>query len=134
MDNVYLKSKLSNEELLLVNSEVEKNKKSPVVAWLLWWFTGTLGGHRYYFGKTGSAVAMTLITILTLGFGIIITGIWALIDVFSINSWLKNDQTQIESKAIQEILVRKEAGSNNASDDQISPDTANDGNEAADKI
>lgn len=51
MDANYLKSELSDQELMLVNSEVEKNSKNAVVAYLLWWFTGFMGGHRYYFGR-----------------------------------------------------------------------------------
>lgn len=108
MDSIYTKSKLSNQELLLVNSEVEKNSKSTLVAYLLWWFTGLIGGHRYYFGKTGSAVAMTLIVLLTCGLGAIITGIWMLVDVFQISSWLKADQKEKEQAAIQEILMRRD--------------------------
>lgn len=111
MDSIYMKSKLSNQELLLVNSEVEKNSKSTLVAYLLWWFTGFMGGHRYYFGKTGSAVAMTLIFWLTVwffGLGFIITGIWMLVDVFQISSWLKADQKEQEQAAIQEILMRRD--------------------------
>jgi TM2 domain-containing membrane protein YozV len=38
----------------------EANKKSPMVAYLLWWFFGTFGGHRFYLGHTGSAVAMLI--------------------------------------------------------------------------
>lgn len=73
--------------------------------------------HRYYFGKTGSAVVMTLIfwtTIWFLGFGLIIVGIWALLDVFRIPSWLKADQKEKEQAAIQEILMRRD--SQNTSD------------------
>lgn len=52
-------------------------KKKPAVAWLLWLFTGAIGGHRYYLGDVGMGVAMTL----TLG-GF---GVWALVDAFFIN-------------------------------------------------
>lgn len=52
-------------------------QKNPVVAWLLWLFTGGIGGHRYYLGDIGMGVAMTL----TLG-GF---GVWALVDAFFIN-------------------------------------------------
>lgn len=52
-------------------------KKKPVIAWLLWLFTGGIGGHRYYLGDVGMGVAMTL----TLG-GF---GVWALVDAFFIN-------------------------------------------------
>lgn len=52
-------------------------KKKPAIAWLLWLFTGVIGGHRYYLGDVGMGVAMTL----TLG-GF---GVWALVDAFFIN-------------------------------------------------
>ncbi|KRM90833.1 TM2 domain-containing protein [Liquorilactobacillus cacaonum] len=113
MNNAYLLSQLTNEERLLVNSEIEKRKKNTVVAYLLWFFLGTVGGHRYYFGKIGSAIAMTLITVLTLGFGVIITGIWAIIDVFFINGWLREDQDRIENGLSQELLSRRSNTSTN---------------------
>lgn len=107
MNNTYLLSQLTNEERLLVNSEIEKRKKNAVVAYLLWFFLGFMGGHRYFFGKTGSAIAMTLIFWLLVwlfGLGALITGIWALVDVFQINGWLKKDQDNIENEVAQQIL------------------------------
>ena len=56
-------------------------KKNPTVAYLLWWFTGVLGGHRFYTGDIGIALGM----LFTLG-GL---GIWALIDVFLIGNRVK---------------------------------------------
>jgi TM2 domain-containing membrane protein YozV len=50
--------------------------KKRLVAFLLCWFLGTLGVHRFYVGKTGSGVAQ----LLTAG-GL---GIWALIDLIVI--------------------------------------------------
>lgn len=51
-------------------------RKSVAVAYLLWLPLGLLGAHRYYLGKTGTAVAQTL----TLG-GL---GFWWLLDFFLI--------------------------------------------------
>ena len=50
--------------------------KSRLVALLLAWFLGVFGAHRFYVGKTGTAVAM----IFTFG-GL---GIWALVDIIMI--------------------------------------------------
>lgn len=41
-------------------------------------FLGVLGIHRFYVGKTGSGIAMALISCTF--FGLLITGIWATID------------------------------------------------------
>jgi TM2 domain-containing membrane protein YozV len=54
----------------------EASEKKRLVAFLLCFFVGTLGIHRFYVGKTGSGVAM----ILTLG-GL---GLWTIIDCIMI--------------------------------------------------
>lgn len=56
-------------------------KKSAGVAYLLWFFLGGLGAHRFYIGHKGVGFAM----LFTLG-GL---GVWALIDVFFIGSRLR---------------------------------------------
>lgn len=70
----------------------DANKKSTGVAYLLWFFLGMLGVHRFYLGRTGSGVAILLLTLLSgllmlVGVGFItmaIPAIWVLIDVFLI--------------------------------------------------
>ncbi|WP_300560068.1 TM2 domain-containing protein [Companilactobacillus sp.] len=115
--NAYLKSQLSAQELMMVSSTVERNAKSAVAAYLLWWFFGWMGGHRYYMGKTGSAVIMTLLfwigaPLFFLGgvVGPIITGIWGLVDVFFIHNWLNDNKTIVERDAINQILISKNGG------------------------
>ena len=53
--------------------------KSVVVYFLLLWFFGLLGAHRFYAGKTGSAVLMLILTCTV--FGILVTSIWWLVDL-----------------------------------------------------
>lgn len=59
-------------------AEYDSAKKSQVVAWVLWVFTGGIGGHRYYLGDIGYAIAMTLLGWMTFG-------LWWLVEAFFIN-------------------------------------------------
>ncbi|MDR2099152.1 MAG: NINE protein [Rickettsiales bacterium] len=53
-------------------------QKQAVVAFLLCFFLGVFGAHRFYAGKTGSAIAQLILTLTV--FGLIVSGIWAFID------------------------------------------------------
>ncbi|MDD6236278.1 MAG: TM2 domain-containing protein [Clostridiales bacterium] len=54
--------------------------KSKMAAGLLGIFLGGFGVHNFYLGYTGKAVAQLLITLLTCGFGSVISGVWGLIE------------------------------------------------------
>ena len=58
------------------------SEKSRIAALLLAWFLGCAGAHRFYVGKTGSAITMLILTLTIVG--ILISAIWALIDFFVI--------------------------------------------------
>ena len=52
--------------------------KNRLLALLLAFFFGVFGAHRFYVGKTGTAVAMLLLDMTLVGFAV--TGVWSLID------------------------------------------------------
>ena len=56
--------------------------KKAWVALILAWFLGIFGAHRFYVGKTGSAIAMLILSLTIIG--LIITGIWLLVDMIVI--------------------------------------------------
>ncbi|MDD3446868.1 MAG: TM2 domain-containing protein [Zavarzinia sp.] len=70
----------------------DANKKSVGVAYLLWFFLGGFGGHRFYLGSVGLAVTQLVLTVLGavlsfVGVGLAllaVVGIWVLIDAFLI--------------------------------------------------
>lgn len=97
MNNMLLKKDLSAEQLSIVQSELEKKKKNNVIMYVLWWFTGVVGGHRFYLGDVGYALGM-LFTFGGLGF-------WALIDVFFIGKRLELKTNQLEGEIINEVLA-----------------------------
>lgn len=80
----------TNDALLMMRYDA--NKKSALIAYLLWFFVGGLGGHRFYLGRVGSGIVMLIITLLSfllmivfIGvFGLAFVGLWLLIDAFLI--------------------------------------------------
>ena len=69
---------------------IDQGQKSLAVAYLLLIFVGATGAHRFYMGRTGSAVAMLVLWLLGLFtsfifigvFLLIAVGIWELVDLF----------------------------------------------------
>ena len=53
--------------------------RSMVVYLILAWFLGVFGAHRFYAGKTGSAIVMLILTCTIVG--MLITCVWWLIDL-----------------------------------------------------
>jgi len=81
----------------------DAQKKSTLIAYLLWWFLGYFGAHRFYLGHTGSAIAMLIITLISLagtliliGFvGLIAIGIWWLVDAFLIPGIIRDHNMRL---------------------------------------
>ena len=81
----------------------DAQKKSALIAYLLWWFLGTLGVHRFYLGRVGSGVAMLLLTVVSgvltvilIGFvGLAVVGLWWLVDAFLIPGMVKGHNVRL---------------------------------------
>ena len=83
--------------------QYDARKKTALIAYLLWFFVGGLGGHRFYLGRTGSAIAMLVLlvasivlTYVLIGlFGFAILGIWVLVDAFLIPGMVTAANTRL---------------------------------------
>lgn len=77
----------------------EATKKSAGLAYALWFFLGMFGGHRFYAGRSGSAVVILLLTLVGLVFlpALIIPAIWVLVDAFLIPEWIRSYNTALVS-------------------------------------
>ncbi|MCJ9427845.1 TM2 domain-containing protein [Kordiimonas marina] len=72
--------------------QFQARRKSVGIAYLLWFFLGSLGIHRFYAGQTGTGVAMLVLFVLStillvVGVGLVglfVLGIWLFVDIFLI--------------------------------------------------
>ena len=79
----------------------QQNEKSTAAAYLLWFFLGGFGAHRFYMGRKGSGFGMlglcigsAILSVFVIGLiGFPILGIWWIVDAFLINKWIKEGQT-----------------------------------------
>ncbi|WP_234995198.1 TM2 domain-containing protein [Ruegeria meonggei] len=83
---------LSTDKQQLIEQRIANDSKNIFVAYLLWFFVGMFGGHRFYLGESKSAIIMLVLTILGFVSAILIVGyfillgvcIWVLVDAFLI--------------------------------------------------
>lgn len=66
--------------------------KDPIIGLVLGLFLGVFGADRFYKGDIGLGVAKLILTITF--FGIIISGIWAIVDLFLVWQGIKRDNFQ----------------------------------------
>lgn len=88
---------INQNNLHIAQMEYDNQKKTPGIAYALWFFLGGLGGHRFYAGDIGYAIGM----LLTLG-GL---GVWTLIDVFLIGKRIRTINTQKREEIMESYGV-----------------------------
>lgn len=84
---------------------VVKTEKSAGIAYILLIFLGQLGIHRFYLGKTGSAIAQLLLGIIGWATVWIVIGfvplgilwIWMAVDLFLVPGMVREANSQIQS-------------------------------------
>jgi TM2 domain-containing membrane protein YozV len=88
------KGGLSNDTRALMLFEA--NKKTALVAYLLWFFVGILGGHNFYLKRTGIAVTQLILSITVVG--LVITVFWVLVDAFLIPGWIRTQNNALAAQ------------------------------------
>ena len=85
---------LSNDTRVMLLFEA--NKKTALVAYLLWFFLGLFGAHNFYLKRTGVAVAQLILSLTLVG--MVITAVWALVDAFLIPGWVRNQNNLLAAQ------------------------------------
>ena len=95
---------LSLDEKMYVESYVENNKKSMLLAYLLWFFLGSFGVHRFYLGRWFTGIMLLILTALTAWWTAgIPTLIWLFIDMFLIIPMVNGSKRRAYKEAIREF-------------------------------
>ena len=105
MDLIAMKSRLDARQLMLLDSEIKSQGKNMLLAYVLWYFLGIIGGHRFYMKKTGSAIAMLILSITVIG--LIATFIWWVVDAFLVHTWVKEHNRNLEYRLVSQILAQQ---------------------------
>ena len=110
LEMIEVRKSLTLEEMNWVSSAMEGKKKNSTVMWLLWLFTGTLGGHRYYLGDSRYGIWMTALWVISLfaflgngNYYILLPALVAIIDAFSISNRLESINLLLEMNTINYI-------------------------------
>jgi TM2 domain-containing membrane protein YozV len=107
-------SRVSNDELArIMHAEAYSNsrRKEAAVAYVLLLFLGGFGAHRFYLGKTGSAVGLLcltlismLLTIVVIGFvGLLATAIWCFVDLFLVAGFVREYNESVRRQAYNSV-------------------------------
>lgn len=81
----------------------DAHKKSQGAAYLLWFFLGGLGAHRFYVGRAGTGVAQLLLCLfgwLPLFAGLFALSIWWIVDAFLIPDMLRQANMEVADRVM----------------------------------
>jgi hypothetical protein len=137
---IQLRRNLSEHELSILDSELGKYKKSPALAYVLWFFLGGLGIHKFYIGKTGMGVFYLLLVGGLIGGAItgmskemepamiiagscsLILGILLLVDLFTIPRQIRRTYVQAERQILSKMKSTPKDSSSITSDSSMGAD------------
>ena len=94
--NLLAKQGLTQQQLLMVSTEMNTKQKSKGIGYVMWALLGGFGGHRFYSGDIGLAVCMLL-------FGWMTLFIWNFVDVFFIGKAIERKNEELEIRIISQI-------------------------------
>lgn len=93
------------EEKNYIEQQVANNAKNTTVAYVLLFFLGSIGAHRFYLGKTGSAIGLIVLSLLTFWMFMIPTIIWLIVDACLIPGYIREDQARVRYQAENEVRM-----------------------------
>lgn len=108
---------LTTQEQILIEQRVTNEAKSVGVAYLLWFFLGGAGAHRFYLGQKTSGFAMLALLVVGIvtvpivvgSLLLVILGIWAIVDAFLIPGIVQKHKAEVRSRLSAEAQISSAA-------------------------
>lgn len=102
---IALKSGLSERELLILDSELHRQRKSTLIAYLLWFFLGGLGAHKFYLGRMAAGVVYVIIflSMWAIPLAVFVLAIWWLVDLVTIPWQVRAYEERLEMDIIASL-------------------------------
>lgn len=131
MNIIQAQKQLTDRELIIFNSELNRKRKSTTIAYILYFFLGSIGGHKFYVGKPlmgllyiillflgcvlelgGFASAYNTSTTsedisMVLAVGLLplgLLGLMMLLDLFTIPRQIKKHEERVSNDILVELL------------------------------
>ncbi|OLF81641.1 hypothetical protein AWH62_00795 [Maricaulis sp. W15] len=96
---------MTPEQYMMIDTRVAAESKSLGTAFLLWFFLGVFGGHRFYLGRPGTALLMILAWLMFAVPGFI----WWVVDAFLMSGMIKSDNNKLRARLQTEFSMMNSA-------------------------
>jgi TM2 domain-containing membrane protein YozV len=97
---------ITEKDMIAIEIRTDEETKAPFQAYVLWFFLGWLGAHRFYAGRGKSGLAMVLLTCSVIGFPI--SFLWWLADSVLLGGILQEDRELVRDRIARETLELRE--------------------------
>ncbi|AYO85222.1 MULTISPECIES: TM2 domain-containing protein [Methylobacterium] len=87
----------TTQEKILIEQRVTNEGPSIVLAYVLWFFLGAFSAHRFYLGRTGTAILQILLNCILIGF------IWVVLDLFLIPGMVRAKQASLRARLTRDL-------------------------------
>lgn len=82
---------------VIVETRLANEGPNTLVAYLLWFFLGYFGVHRFYLGRPGTAILQLLLCLIVIGV------VWWVIDLFLIPRMLEERRAELRARLTEEV-------------------------------
>ncbi|NEU11429.1 TM2 domain-containing protein [Methylobacterium sp. BTF04] len=90
---------LTTQDRILIETRVTNEGPSVLAAYALWFFLGFVSAHRFYLGRSGTAILQIVSFFVLVGF------LWLLVDAFLIPAMVRAKQDELRNRLATQALV-----------------------------